>query len=64
MTFRELFEIMSTWNAEQLDLDLTVYDQENEEVYKAEGIGYSDEMDLDAILDGKHPVIVFPTSGK
>lgn len=54
MTYRELIDILQN-NPEQLDNDVTIYDQREDEYYPMDNI----DKCYDGILDDGHIVIVF-----
>ena len=56
MTYRELANFLSTLSDEQLDMDVTLYDLQEDEYFKATNAFIDNERD---VLDENHPVIKF-----
>lgn len=56
MTYRELYlEIKNNFSEEQKDMDVTIFDTDNEEYYKVNSeIKYTE---TDDVLDKNHPII-------
>lgn len=59
MTYRTLLATLQTLTQEQLDSDVTVYNQEEDEYYQAGEVGFED-ANTSSILDPNHPFITFP----
>ena len=56
MTYRELAAFLVTLSEEQLNMDVTVYDTQQDEYFMSEGIRVVADTD---VLDDNHPVITF-----
>ena len=57
MTYEELAEyIMIKFNSEQLKMNVTVYDQADDEFYPVTHTGISSEM-TNNVLDNNHPYL-------
>ena len=58
MTYRELAElILEEFNDDQLDMDVTVYDQEQDEFYPLAETPWAITSDED-VLDPDHPYLI------
>ena len=57
ITYRKLAEIINTFTEDQKDLDVSVYNIDEDEFYSADCVGLSEEDD---VLEKDHPYIVFP----
>ena len=56
MTYRELADFLSTLSEEQLNMDVTVYDIQQDEYFMSGGVTIETDTD---VLDANHPVITF-----
>ena len=56
MTYRQLREQMKSWDDDQLDCDLTIYDSDEDEYYGNVTLEYA-EVDS-GVLDDFHPYFV------
>ena len=56
MTYRELAAFLSTLSEEQLNMDVTVYDTQQDEYFMSAGLSVVADTD---VLDDNHPVITF-----
>jgi len=57
MTYKELFEKIKTFNQNDLNKDVTVYDKNTDEFFRVTNFGRIDESHSD-ILQFGHPFIV------
>ena len=56
MTYRELAAFLGTLSDEQLNMDVTVYDTQQDEYFMSGGVTIETDTD---VLDANHPVITF-----
>lgn len=56
MTYRNLLESLKDLSPEQLDMDVTVFDGENDEFYPVISFDITTETD---VLDDNHPFVIF-----
>lgn len=54
MTYKELLDLLNELDEEQLNMDVTIYDTEEDEFFKSAGFNITDETD---ILDENHPYL-------
>lgn len=56
-TYRALLKFLQELTEEQLDMNVSIYDQQSDEYYPAKDVDITVESD---VLDEGHPVIVIP----
>lgn len=56
MTYKQLLQKLQELSAEQLAMDVTVYDSLNDEFYPSTDLGITEGID---VLEDNHPIIKF-----